>query len=419
MRARAHALLRRVVGEGTTFRPGQWEAIEQLVSRRARVLLVQRTGWGKSLVYFVATKLRREQGAGQAAALCIPSPWPEPLQEEADMTLESDDARAILLLCSHLGLPPEEDLRPLSPGEWNRLADELAQSLLVQATALLGLSVREIEQQLPTVSFEAERLARLLDREEVLSADLERLDSRGIWVLTSADRTYPNRLKQRLGPKAPPVLFGSGAKALFDGHGLAVVGSRNASPEALALAAEVGEACAQSGLAVVSGGARGIDLEAMRAVVAAGGTALGVLAEGLERRTRVPEQRVLLDEGRLLLTTPFSPSTGFSVGNAMGRNKLIYALADFALVVASDAEKGGTWAGAIEALRTRTTPVFAIGPDGFSEGTRRLLDPARSPRALEFPARLPCPPAELHAWLKERAVAAEGTTPAVQRALFR
>jgi ATP-dependent DNA helicase RecQ len=53
-----------MLGGGTCFRPGQWEAIEQLVVHRSRVLLVQRTGWGKSLVYFIATKLGREAGDG-------------------------------------------------------------------------------------------------------------------------------------------------------------------------------------------------------------------------------------------------------------------------------------------------------------------------------------------------------------------
>lgn len=45
------------------FRDGQWESIEQLLNKE-RVLVVQRTGWGKSMVYFLATKLLREQGAG-------------------------------------------------------------------------------------------------------------------------------------------------------------------------------------------------------------------------------------------------------------------------------------------------------------------------------------------------------------------
>lgn len=53
-----------MLGPGTDFRPGQWEAIEAVALRRKRVLVVQRTGWGKSLVYFLATRLLREAGAG-------------------------------------------------------------------------------------------------------------------------------------------------------------------------------------------------------------------------------------------------------------------------------------------------------------------------------------------------------------------
>ncbi len=57
--------LRRLTGnKAAEFRPGQREAIEALVGRRARLLVVQRTGWGKSAVYFVATVLRRRAGAG-------------------------------------------------------------------------------------------------------------------------------------------------------------------------------------------------------------------------------------------------------------------------------------------------------------------------------------------------------------------
>lgn len=56
--------LRQALGPDAQFWPGQWEAIEALVERRERVLVVQRTGWGKSLVYFLATRLLRDQGAG-------------------------------------------------------------------------------------------------------------------------------------------------------------------------------------------------------------------------------------------------------------------------------------------------------------------------------------------------------------------
>ncbi|MBE9046541.1 RecQ family ATP-dependent DNA helicase [Pleurocapsales cyanobacterium LEGE 10410] len=46
------------------FRDGQWEAISELLQNKSRLLMIQRTGWGKSLVYFIATKLLRDRGAG-------------------------------------------------------------------------------------------------------------------------------------------------------------------------------------------------------------------------------------------------------------------------------------------------------------------------------------------------------------------
>ena len=57
-------LLKQMLGTEAQFRPGQWEAIEAVAIKKQRALVVQRTGWGKSMVYFLATKLLREQGAG-------------------------------------------------------------------------------------------------------------------------------------------------------------------------------------------------------------------------------------------------------------------------------------------------------------------------------------------------------------------
>ncbi|WP_020660970.1 RecQ family ATP-dependent DNA helicase [Amycolatopsis benzoatilytica] len=64
LRTRAEALLRALAGDTATLREDQWTAIEALVAHHRRALVVQRTGWGKSAVYFLATALLREQGAG-------------------------------------------------------------------------------------------------------------------------------------------------------------------------------------------------------------------------------------------------------------------------------------------------------------------------------------------------------------------
>ena len=66
MNDRATELLQRLAGPGAHFREHQLEAVTDLVDDRARVLCVQRTGWGKSAVYFLATTLLRERGAGPA-----------------------------------------------------------------------------------------------------------------------------------------------------------------------------------------------------------------------------------------------------------------------------------------------------------------------------------------------------------------
>jgi ATP-dependent DNA helicase RecQ len=64
VRERAEQLLTEIAGPDAEFRQGQWEAIEEVAVRRGRALVVQRTGWGKSAVYLIATKLLREAGHG-------------------------------------------------------------------------------------------------------------------------------------------------------------------------------------------------------------------------------------------------------------------------------------------------------------------------------------------------------------------
>lgn len=132
----------------------------------------------------------------------------------------------------------------------------------------------------------------------------------------------------------------------------------------------------------MSGGAKGIDQAAMRGSLEAGGQVCGILADGLEKTTMNRDHRNLLLDGQLMLISPYDPSAGFNVGNAMQRNKLIYALADISLVVSSDLNKGGTWAGAVEQLdKLKFVPVFVRSTGESSAG----LDALRRKGALPWP----------------------------------
>ncbi|WP_299312052.1 RecQ family ATP-dependent DNA helicase [uncultured Halomonas sp.] len=64
-RQQAEQLLKTALGDASaSFRPGQWEAIDALVNQRRKLLVVQRTGWGKSSVYFISTRILRDRGFG-------------------------------------------------------------------------------------------------------------------------------------------------------------------------------------------------------------------------------------------------------------------------------------------------------------------------------------------------------------------
>jgi len=287
----------------------------------------------------------------------------------------SDDGQAVLALCSALALPEEatEALQPFKLSEWNELERQIQNSPLKCASALRDRTAVDLAKDLGIVPEDAERIVALLGRSGRLALEMENLFSRGIWAVTRGDELYPAQLRQTLKHQAPTVLFGAGEIRLLNQSGVAVVGSRNIEADGEAFARELGAKAARAGLAVVSGGARGTDQIAMKGALEADGKSMGALADSLEATIRKPEVRDLLLEDRLTLVTPYVPTAGFSVGGAMGRNKIIYGLSQFAVVVSSDFETGGTWAGAVEAIKAGWCPVYVRSGANVPKGNRELL----------------------------------------------
>lgn len=291
-----------------------------------------------------------------------------------DFETLSADASAIILLCSSIGSERGDVSRPLGPRTWAKLSDRLGCQSFRGARDLMGLTAAEIDRSLDLGAEEAERVARLLARGAQLAFELDRLRSRGIWVVTIADEEYPKRLSKVLGPDAPPVLFGSGDATGLDGGGIAIVGSRDTDAEAMAFTESLASATARGGHAVVSGGARGIDVTAMRAAFAANGHVVGVLPEGVEKRLREGDTRSAVASGQAVLISPYHPGAAFSAGAAMGRNKIIYALSELAVVVSSASGSGGTWAGAVEAIKGDWVPILVRDSPDAPAGNRALLE---------------------------------------------
>ncbi len=141
----ALTIFRTAMGNGTAdFRDGQWEAIDQIVNQRGKVLCVQRTGWGKSMVYFVSAKLMRSQGLG---VTLIISPLLALMRNQIDaanrlnlraLTVNSTNRDDWKRVRDEL-LADRVDLLLISP---ERLAnDEFVTNTLVPIAARIGLLV--------------------------------------------------------------------------------------------------------------------------------------------------------------------------------------------------------------------------------------------------------------------------------------
>lgn len=286
----------------------------------------------------------------------------------------STNTKAILLLTAPLiNGRNNQQSSPLTHSQYNRFAAYLHEMGCEPADLLSPRNASLIEQCEKVV--EPTRLQQLLSRGFLLSQAVERWQSRAIWVASRADPEYPQRLKCRLKADAPPVIYGCGQRSILDSGGIAVVGSRQVDDQLIEYTEEIGRLAAASRRTLISGGARGIDQAAMRAAIEGGGVVVGVLADRLEKQAMNRDHRDLLLEERLVLISPYDPSAGFNVGNAMQRNKLIYALSDAALVVNADFNKGGTWAGAREQLKKFSfVPVYVRTTGPPSQGLCALRE---------------------------------------------
>ncbi len=289
----------------------------------------------------------------------------------------TDDAKAILLLCGSFG-DRGTSAKPLSAREYHDLAVWLHQRNLTPAALLEPEGWRRLDEAQSPV--EVERVRDLLGRGAAMAMAVERWLNKGLWVLCRSDEAYPGRLKRELRALTPPILYGAGPVGLLGAGGLGVVGSREASEPALAVARALGEAAAQCGVVLVSGGARGVDQAAADGALEAGGRSVAVLSNDLLRTACSQPARDRVREGRLVLVSPYHPEVGFSVGQAMGRNKIVYALADAVVVACTDVGRGGTWAGAVEALGLwpRDRVSVWVGP-GAPETNRRLVEEGATP----------------------------------------
>jgi predicted Rossmann fold nucleotide-binding protein DprA/Smf involved in DNA uptake len=123
---------------------------------------------------------------------------------------------------------------------------------------------------------------------------------------------------------------------------------------------------------IYSGGAKGVDSTSETVALNEGGATVSYIADSLVSKIKKTTVATSIANGSMLLLSDQKPDAGFSVWRAMNRNKFIYASAYGTFVVESDYNKGGTWAGATEAMKNKWGKVFVY--ENNFEGNKKLIE---------------------------------------------
>ncbi len=208
---------------------------------------------------------------------------------------------------------------------------------------------------------------------EKIEACLKWLESEGNHLLTLADDDYPRQLLEIADP--PPILYLKGRRELLKRPGLAVVGSRNATPSGLQNAEAFARILSEAGFAIISGMALGIDAAAHRGGLAGDGSSIAVVGTGLDLVYPARNRTLAHDLAKKgLIISEFALGTPALAQNFPRRNRIISGLSRGVLVVEAALASGSLITARQAGEQGRE--VFAIPGSihsPFSKGCHQLI----------------------------------------------
>ncbi|MBQ8706470.1 MAG: DNA-processing protein DprA [Succinivibrionaceae bacterium] len=312
----------------------------------------------------------------------------------------SENELVTLLLCSDLAINDHQT--PLSDAAYSAFAMALFKEgkepkdlLSMRADDILSIYEKyksEVFSHCRTSDFH-QRIPSLLKRHQQLTIVLSNLETIGLNVVTRANKDlYPKKIRNKLrrgGAPIPSVLFYAGDISLIDRlPAVAIVGSRDLTADSTAdrFTREFAATAINSGYAISSGGAKGIDQLALETAISSGGRSIITVSDSLKKKIREPSVRNEIINGDSLFLSMTSPDARFAGYNAMARNKMIYAAADYSMVVTCDYKtenrngrnaismtKGGTWVGAHECATRHLSNLMVRDSSNALKGNAELI----------------------------------------------
>ena len=292
----------------------------------------------------------------------------------------SDNSNAITILCADVCRG--SDVKPLTASEWADVAKRLRKNC-IEPMHMLTFTKDELLRFFEGSISITERVARLYRRSGSISFELQKLKQKGIEIVTRADVNYPKLLKSRLKDKCPPLFYYVGdLEKVNQKKFIGFVGSRETCDTDIEFTRRIVGSIFNEGFDVVSGGARGVDSEARNAITEMEGFCIE-FEFMLSRKIRQPKIIKEIMNSNLVLFSAVHPNAGFSAGNAMSRNKFIYALSEATVVVRSGV-KGGTWSGAVENHKYFFTKAFCWDNKAYEGNQLLIKNGAATPIGPDF-----------------------------------
>jgi DNA processing protein len=200
----------------------------------------------------------------------------------------------------------------------------------------------------------------------------ESMLNEGYEVIPVTSPEYPATLKENLRSQAPVIIYVKGNMQILKETSIAIVGSRNASEQALAFTDNIAKIASQEYKVVVSGFAKGVDKQALDSALKYKGQSIIVLPQGIMTfGTGFKTYYRQIVDGDLLVLSTFHPKAPWKVELAMARNPIIYGLAS-EIYVAESNEKGGTWHGVVDGLK-RSRKIYVRKPDDNENNANEKL----------------------------------------------
>jgi len=197
--------------------------------------------------------------------------------------------------------------------------------------------------------------------------------SQGFEIIPITSNDYSKKLKANLKiAHSPAVLYIKGNKKILEEKSIAIVGSRDASGNALKFTDNIAKLASEEFKVVVSGFAKGVDKQALDSAIKYKGQSIIVLPQGIMTfSSGFKNYYKQIIDGDVLVLSTFFPKSPWKAELAMARNPIIYGLAD-EIYVAESAEKGGTWSGVVDGLR-KGRKIFVRKPEPNEKNANNLL----------------------------------------------